>query len=148
VSSNKVTWVQKATDQIKQDEGLVLHAYSDHLGFATIGYGRLIDRRKGGGISEDEAEYLLKNDVNARLNVLQNAIPFFNRLDDARKAVLLNMSFQLGIAGLLKFKSTLAFIEAGDFESAAANMLKSLWAKQTPNRAKRMAEQMRTGKWV
>jgi len=148
VSSNKVTWVQKATDQIKQDEGLVLHAYDDHLGFATIGYGRLIDRRKGGGISQDEAEYLLKNDVNARLNVLQNAIPFFNRLDDARKAVLLNMSFQLGIAGLLKFKSTLAFIEAGDFESAAANMLKSLWAKQTPNRAKRMAEQMRTGKWV
>jgi lysozyme len=140
--------VQRATDQIKSDEGLVLHAYDDHLGFATIGYGRLIDRRKGGGISQDEAEYLLKNDVNARLNVLQSAIPFFNRLDDARKAVLLNMSFQLGIAGLLKFKSTLAFIEAGDFENAAANMLKSLWARQTPNRARRLAEQMRTGQWV
>jgi lysozyme len=147
VSSNKVTWVAKATDQIKEDEGLVLHAYDDHLGFATIGYGRLIDRRKGGGISEDEALYLLKNDVSARLSVLENAIPFFARLDDARKAVLLNMSFQLGIAGLLKFKSTLAFIEAGDFENASANMLKSLWAKQTPHRAKRLAEQMRSGKW-
>jgi lysozyme len=148
VSSGKLTWVQRATDQIKQDEGLVLHAYDDHLGFSTIGYGRLIDRRKGGGISQDEAEYLLKNDVNARLNVLKNAIPFFDRLDDARKAVLLNMSFQLGITGLLKFKSTLAFIEAGDFENAAANMLKSLWARQTPNRARRLAEQMRTGEWV
>jgi lysozyme len=57
------------------------------------------------------------------------------------------MSFQLGIAGLLKFKSTLAFIEAGDYENAATNMLKSLWAKQTPQRAKRLAEQMRSGKW-
>jgi lysozyme len=147
VSSSKINWVTKATDQIKQDEGLVLHAYQDHLGFDTIGYGRLIDRRKGGGISEEEALYLLKNDVSARLSVLENAIPFFARLDDARKAVLLNMSFQLGIAGLLKFKSTLAFIEDGDFENASANMLKSLWAKQTPQRAKRLAEQMRTGQW-
>ena len=146
-SSSKTNWVTKATDQIKEDEGLVLHAYDDHLGFATIGYGRLIDKRKGGGISEDEALYLLKNDVNARLSVLENAIPFFTRLDDARKAVLLNMSFQLGIAGLLKFKSTLAFIEAGDYENASVNMLKSLWARQTPNRAKRLAEQMRTGQW-
>jgi len=147
VSSSKTDWTLKATDQIKQDEGLVLEAYQDHLGYWTIGYGRLIDKRKGGGISEEEALYLLKNDVNARLPVLANAIPFFNKLDDARKAVLLNMSFQLGISGLLKFKSTLAFIEAGDYENAAANMLKSLWAKQTPNRANRLAEQMRTGKW-
>ena len=147
VSLSKASWTTKATEQIKQDEGLVLHAYDDHLGFSTIGYGRLIDRRKGGGISQDEAEYLLNNDVSSRLAVLENAIPFFSRLDDARKAVLLNMSFQLGITGLLKFKSTLAFIEAGDFENASANMLKSLWAKQTPQRAKRLAEQMRTGKW-
>ena len=144
-SSSK--WIELATDQIKQDEGLVLHSYADTLGYATIGYGRLVDQRKGGGISEDEALYLLKNDVNARLNVLENAIDFFARLDDARKGVLLNMSFQLGIAGLLKFKSTLSYIESGDYENASANMLKSLWARQTPNRANRLAEQMRTGTW-
>ena len=144
-SSSK--WIELATDQIKQDEGLVLHSYADTLGYATIGYGRLVDQRKGGGISEDEALYLLKNDVNARLNVLENAIDFFARLDDARKGVLLNMSFQLGIAGLLKFKSTLSYIESGDYENASANMLKSLWARQTPNRAGRLAEQMRTGQW-
>jgi lysozyme len=146
-SSNKVSWIAKATDQIKEDEGLVLHVYDDSLGYSTIGYGRLVDRRKGGGISEDEALYLLKNDVNARLVVLENTIDFFARLDDARKAVLLNMSFQLGIAGLLKFKSTLSYIESGDYENASANMLKSLWARQTPNRANRLAEQMRTGTW-
>ena len=144
-SSSK--WIELATDQIKQDEGLVLHSYADTLGYATIGYGRLVDQRKGGGISEDEALYLLKNDVNARLNVLENAIDFFARLDDARKAVLLNMSFQLGITGLLKFKNTLAKIESGDYENASVNMMKSLWARQTPNRAQRLAEQMRTGQW-
>jgi len=147
VSSSKVSWINKATEQIKQDEGLVLHVYDDSLGYSTIGYGRLVDRRKGGGISENEALYLLKNDVDARLNVLENAIDFFDRLDDARKGVLLNMSFQLGIAGLLKFKSTLVYIESGDYENASANMLKSLWARQTPNRANRLAEQMRTGQW-
>lgn len=146
-SSSKVSWIAKATDQIKQDEGLVLHVYDDSLGYATIGYGRLVDRRKNGGISEDEALHLLKNDVTARLQVLENAIDFFARLDDARKAVLLNMSFQLGIAGLLKFKSTLAYIEMGEFENASVNMMKSLWARQTPNRASRLAEQMRTGQW-
>jgi len=81
------------------------------------------------------------------LNVLENAIDFFDRLDDARKGVLLNMSFQLGIAGLLKFKSTLSYIESGDYENASVNMMKSLWARQTPNRAGRLAEQMRTGQW-
>ena len=147
-SSSKVSWTSKATEQIKKDEGCVLYAYDDHLGYATIGYGRLIDRRRDGGISQDEAEYLLKNDIAARLKALEKAIDFWNDLDEVRKAVLLNMSFQLGVDGLLKFKNTLAYIEAGDYENAAAGMLNSKWALQTPSRAKRMAEQMRSGAWI
>lgn len=142
------SFLTKATEQIKSDEGCVLYAYDDHLGYSTIGYGRLIDRRKGGGISKKEAEFLLENDIDNKLSELRNKYEHFDNLDDARKAVLLNMSFQLGVAGLLKFKNTLAYIEAGDYENAAANMLKSKWAQQTPNRANRMAEQMRTGEWV
>ena len=137
----------KGIEQIKRHEGLVLHAYKDSLGYLTIGYGRLIDKTKGGGISESEAEYLLQNDVSIVLAALHRNIPFFDRLCIPRQAVLMNMAFQLGIAGLMKFKSTLAFIEAGDYENASANMLKSLWAKQTPNRASEMAQQMRTGQW-
>lgn len=146
--SSKASWILKATDQIKEDEGCVLYAYDDHLGYSTIGYGRLIDRRKGGGISQDEALYLLKNDVSSRLEALKKSIDWLDQLDDARKAVLLNMSFQLGLAGLMKFKNTLAYVESGDYENAAANMLKSKWAQQTPQRAQRLAEQMRTGQWV
>lgn len=134
-------------DQIKRHEGLVLHAYKDSLGYLTIGYGRLIDKIKHGGINEAEAEYLLQNDVSSVLTVLHRNITFFDSLCVPRQAVLMNMAFQMGITGLLKFKKTLTLIEIGDYDAAADNMLKSLWAKQTPNRAAEMAEQMRSGQW-
>jgi lysozyme len=137
----------KGIEQIKRHEGLVLHAYEDSLGYLTIGYGRLIDRAKHGGISEAEAEYLLQNDVSIVLSALHRNITFFDSLCVPRQAVLVNMAFQMGIAGLLKFKKTLTLIEMGDYDGAANGMLKSLWAKQTPNRAAEMAEQMRSGQW-
>lgn len=141
------SFLTTATEQIKSDEGLVLHAYKDSLGFLTIGYGRLIDKRKNGGITEQEAEYLLNNDIAYKLCQIRDKLPWIDNLNDARKGVLLNMGFQLGVVGLMGFKSTLAKIESGDYEGAAVNMLKSKWATQTPNRAQRMAEQIRTGTW-
>ena len=133
--------------QLKSDEGEVLHAYQDHLGFWTIGIGRLIDKRRGGGITKEEAAYLLENDITTRLSELEQKLPWFSKLNEARQGALLNMSFQMGVPGLKKFKRTLALIEAGEYEAAADRMMLSLWAKQTPNRAKRISEQMRTGKW-
>lgn len=146
-SSSNPSWISQATERLKIDEGLVLHAYQDHLGYWTIGYGRLIDKRKGGGITKDEAAYLFSNDINTVLEELRWKLVWFDHLTDPRKAVLLNMAYQLGVPGLLGFKRTLAMIQTGDYESAAANMLKSKWASQTPARAKRMAEQMRTNEW-
>jgi len=146
-SLNNQNLIAKATKQIKRHEGFVSNAYKDSLGYLTIGYGRLIDKSKGGGISETEAEYLLANDVNGVYEALNRSIPSFKRLNDARQGVLLNMAFQMGVHGLLQFKSTLNLIELGDYDAAAENMLKSLWASQTPNRAKEMATQMRTGQW-
>ena len=140
-------FLSKATEQIKRHEGLVLHAYKDHLGYLTIGYGRLVDQRRGGGITQAEAEFLLQNDINGKLAELKRRLTWFDKLNDARKGVLLNMCFQLGIGGLMGFRNTLAKIEAGDYAGAASNMLKSKWAQQTPRRAKEMAKQMETGKW-
>ena len=147
VSSNNHDLMTKGIEQIKRHEGLVLHAYKDSLGYLTIGYGRLIDKAKNGGISEAEAEYLLQNDVSIVLAALHRNIPFFDSLCVPRQAVLVNMAFQMGIQGVHKFKKTLSLVEMGLYDEAADNMLKSLWAKQTPNRANEMAEQMRTGKW-
>lgn len=138
----------KLAKQLYRDEGFVSHAYKDSLGFWTIGIGRLIDKDKGGGITEEEALYLLNNDIDRKTAELLKALPWVDKLDEARKGALFNMAFQMGVPGLLKFKNTLALIQQGDYKAAALQMERSLWAKQTPNRAKRVIEQMEKGVWV
>lgn len=140
--------IEQLTAQLRRDEGTKATVYKDTLGFDTIGVGRLIDSRKpGAGLRPDEIDYLLRNDIDDRVAALQKALPWFDRLDEARRGVLINMAFQLGTAGLLGFKSTLALVASGKYAEAAEQMLKSKWATQTPARAKRLAEQMKTGEW-
>ena len=136
-----------ARAQLRRDEGEVLYAYPDSEGYLTIGIGRLLDKRKGGGISAEESAYLFSNDFNSKLGELRRRLPWFDKLDVARQGVLLNMAFQMGVDGLLGFKNTLAMIERGDYKAAAAGMLDSLWARQTPERAQRLSIQMETGQW-
>ena len=133
--------------QLRIEEGSVPHAYQDHLGFWTIGVGRLIDQRKGGGLSPDEVDYLLTNDVARFTREVRDALPWFDELDEVRQAVLVGMAFQMGTAGLMGFKKTLAEIQAGRYAAAGGMMLQSLWAQQTPERAMRLAKQMGTGQW-
>lgn len=134
-------------DQLKRDEGTVLSEYKDHLGYSTIGTGRLIDRRKGGGITHAEADYLLDNDIAKVVQGVRSRFPWTERLDDVRRGVLVNMAFQMGIEGLAGFKNTLAMVERADYAGAAAGMLNSKWATQTPARAKRLSKQMASGQW-
>ncbi len=135
------------TKQLRRDEKEVLHAYPDHLGYLTIGVGRLIDKRKGGGITPEESAYLLSNDIDKREADLLRRFPWMANLDPVRFGALLNMAFQMGVDGLVGFKNTLAMVREGDYEGASKGMLNSLWAKQTPERAKRIAKQMKTGVW-
>ncbi len=139
---------QDLTRQLRGDEGEKSTVYKDHLGFYTIGVGRLVDpRKKGAGLRPYEIDFLLQNDIDERINELGRRLPWFLQLDDARKGVLLNMSFQMGVDGLLGFVNTLKLVQDGRYKDAAAAMLHSKWADQTPERAKRMADQMRTGDW-
>ena len=137
----------KLINQLRRDEGEVLHAYPDSLSYLTIGVGRLIDKRKGGGITAEEAAYLLNNDIERTQAELLRRAPWIALLDAARRGCLINMAFQLGIDGLLGFKNTLEMVRRGDYAGAAAGMLQSLWARQTPERAKRLSAQMLTGVW-
>lgn len=127
-------------------ERKVRHAYQDSLGYWTIGVGRLIDKRKGGGLSNAEIHYLLRNDIASKSDQVRLAFSgWWRRLSIARQNVLICMCFQLGIAGLLKFKATLAAMESGDYAAAAKGMLASRWAKQTPERVRELAAMMRSG---
>ncbi len=133
--------------QLGLDEGVRKAAYRDHLGYLTIGIGRLIDARKGGGLSPEEIAYLFENDLKERERQLDVRCPWWRNLSDARQGVLINMCFQLGIGGLMNFPAMHAAIKLGRWGEAADEMLDSLWAKQTPERAERLAFQMRHDVW-
>jgi lysozyme len=133
--------------QLLREEGAESCAYQDSLGYWTIGVGRLIDSRKGGGLSNEEIDYLLDNDIKAKTREVLLALPWMEKLNDARQAVLIGMAFQMGMKGLLQFKRALGSIEDGHYNKAAAEMMDSAWARQTFGRAARMAQQMETGEW-
>ena len=129
--------------QLVRHEGLRLKPYLCTAGKLTIGIGRNLEDR---GISQKEAYAMLEQDIVDCEQRLIDEIPqIYTKLDEVRQSVLLNMCFNLGIKGLLEFKNTLAFIDAGDWERAANGMLASKWAKQVGMRAIELSELMRKG---
>ncbi|WP_299494664.1 glycoside hydrolase family protein [uncultured Shewanella sp.] len=98
-----------------------------------------------GGITFEEALYLLDNDIELVESQLLKNINFINKLDDIRKVVLCDMAFNLGMAGLLKFKRMLRAVELGNYQMAADEMLASKWARQVGQRAIDLADMMRSG---
>lgn len=140
---------------LKRDEGLRLDAYPDPISKGdpwTIGYGHTgPEVHRGLTWTLEQAEAALRADVAKHNAELARHLPWVERLDPARRRVLQNMAFNLGIGtpggtkGLLGFKNTLGMIERGDYAAAADGMLRSLWAKQVGQRAVRLANTMRTG---
>lgn len=136
---------EKLIAELRRDEGTVASAYQDSLGYWTIGVGRLIDKRKGGKLSNDEIDYLLANDITRFVNELDKKHPWWRELNPVRQRVIVNMTFNMGIGWITEFKNTVAAIKRGDYKAAAAGMRASLWAKQVKGRATRLAKMMETG---
>lgn len=135
----------RTIQDIESDEGFSSSVYFDNLGYATIGYGRMIDKRLGGGITKAEAEYLLDNDLQASINDCDQNFSWFSKLSDARQRAIVEMRFQLGLKRLLGFVDMLIDMENYDFLGAAAEALNSKWASQCPNRAQRIAGLIKNG---
>ena len=127
-------------EQIKRHEGLRLKVYRCPAGKLTIGYGRNLEDN---GISEEEAEYLLINDLRFVEDSLARRLAFWDNMPKGVQQVLINMGFQLGINGLTAFRRTLALLDAANYKAAAEEMLNSRWARQTPNRARELAQIVR-----
>lgn len=132
--------------RVKKAEALRLALYPDSLGYLTIGYGRMLDPKKGGGIAPDEAEYLLANDLKKAEKACEE-LPVFHELSGARQSVLIEMAFNLGAAGLKEFVKMLKALAHQDYHEAAAEMLMSRWRTQVKDRAVVLARQMETGQW-
>lgn len=134
--------------QLHRDESDIPYAYQDPLGYWTIGVGHLIDKRKGGQLSDRIRQLILEEDVAAKQAELAQRLPWLADDNSPRYWALVNMAFQLGVDGLLEFKHMLESFKDGRYEDAARQALISKWAQQTPARAKRVSEQIRTGDWV
>lgn len=136
-------------EMLRHEEGVRYKPYKDHLGYWTIGVGHLIDPSKGakwieGPLTDAQVDALLDEDIAK----VERGLPEWMRdLDPVRYAIMVDMAFQMGVAGLMGFKNTLANVRAGRYTQAADNMQQSLWYRQTPNRANRRIKEMRTGQY-
>ena len=128
------------------NEGLSLKLYKCTAGITSIGVGRAIQTR---GISEDEAMFMLTNDIEICIAALDKHYPWWKRLSEARQEVMVDLMFNLGESRLAKFVQFLQSMETAssteDYAVAAEHLLDSLYAKQLPGRSKRNAEIIRGG---
>lgn len=167
--------IQNVKDLIKLHEGTKkwggLHVlYRDSAdkcggrGYLTIGHGHFIGCNvnsknrltatmigrsgwNGEGLTNAEANRLFDYDFDRHLNDLYRALPWIKSLDEVRRAVLLDMNFNMGTNKLLEFKSTLSLIESGQYAKAASNLTHTPWYRQTGRRSKRICKMLKTGQW-
>lgn len=115
-------------------------------GTLTIGYGRNLEVN---GLRLSEGDLLLDHDIDdAVRDVTSRYGVWFDDLDPPRQATLVEMCFNVGLDALAKFKRMIAAVARQDYEAASVEMLSSKWADQVGARARRLAEQLRSGVWV
>ena len=136
--------MNKLIEQLKIHEGMKLKPYKCTAGKLTIGIGRNLEDV---GISEDEANMLLRHDIQEATRQLLHAFPWMDELNDARISAMINFTFNVGIGTVKKFEKALAALKEKNYDEAANQMMKSVWATQVGNRAIEVTEQIRTGEW-
>lgn len=152
---------------LRIDEGCKLELYKDTEGYWTIGIGQLItknpskdvardelDKLMGricdGQITQREAEELFNRSVEkARKSIMGSPVlePVYSGLDEIRRCALINMVFQMGLAGVVGFPKGMRLLKAKQWDAAAIELADSRWYKQTPNRSKRVIATFKTGTW-
>ena len=137
--------------RIKLHEGLRLMPYEDSLGKLTIGYGHRMTKvdeiTYEHGITQGMAEEIFERDfAKAAAQALSiSGGKTWADMGNPRRGVIIEMCFQLGMGGVLKFRRMWDALDKGDYEAAAAEMLDSRWHTQTPKRCKLLANIMKSG---
>jgi lysozyme len=134
----------QAVTQLRRDEGRRPRAYQDTRGVWTVGYGHNLST---GLLTEAAMLQILRDDLQA-VQAPCRALPVWAHLSPPRQGVLLNMAFNLGMAGLRRFERMLAALDVRDYPAAAREMLDSDWARQVGTRADRLSRQMTDDQWV
>lgn len=129
-------------ENLEVDEGRRLKLYKCTAGFLTIGVGRNIETN---GISDDEADLMLKNDINRAITDTKKLISNFDKLSVNRQYVLVNMMFNLGMNRFSQFRRFIAAVKDENYPLAAAEMENSRWFYQVKSRAVRLVNIWKKG---
>ncbi len=133
----QVKVVNSEIAQLMVDEGFKTKPYKDSRGLWTIGVGHLIQPHESfDKLTPRFIMEMLRKDYTSATKDIERLFPWAK---SEVKLVLINMRFQLGATGLSKFSKTIKYLEAKEYDNAAIEMLSSKWARQTPNRASRLA---------
>ena len=138
--------MSKLSDQLRIHEGVRTHAYKCSANMITVGVGRNLDENGGIGLSDDEIDYLLENDIKRCKQELVS-LSWFPDLDSVRQDAIVNLCFNLGLTRLMGFQNAMGAMAAGDYEKAADEFLDSRWANQVGQRSLDVAHMIRTGEY-
>tara|TARA_R100001086_G_scaffold182860_1_gene101978 strand:- start:104 stop:505 length:402 start_codon:yes stop_codon:yes gene_type:complete len=127
-------------ESIKEGEGYRAKVYKCTEGYDTIGYGFAI---KDLELDEEVCDLILDKKLDKLIDATNKKFPFLRELPQDKCEVVFEMVYQLGLTGVSKFKKMLKALERKDYDKASAEMLDSLWAKQTPNRAIKLSNKMK-----
>jgi lysozyme len=137
--------------QLQRDEGFRANVYVDTVGKRTCGFGHNLNANPLSDltfpITETQATQILGKDVECISRLLMQALPWIVSLDEARLGVLQNMSFNMGVVGLLEFQQMLKAMEIEDWATAKIQGEDSRWYTQVGDRAVRLMTQLETGVW-
>jgi len=140
---------EELKEEIKTCEGYVPKIYKCSEGFDTIFYGHKItpddDYEHDIEYTKEEGEKVFEEDFKKTVEAAERLIGS-RTINYIAKEVLVNMVYQIGEGGVSKFKNMWSALDREDYGEASFQMLDSLWAKQTPNRANKLAAKMRGAK--
>ena len=140
--------LERLLESVKKHEGYRNKVYLDTLGKRTVGVGHLCVE----DFWEDDTEYeesflmdILEKDLQEAIRGAKELMEEHGcaDIDDRAEEILIEMVFQLGRTGVSKFRNMWKALSEHNYVGASFEMLDSRWAKQTPNRAKNMADQMK-----
>ena len=131
---------------LKRHEGVRSKVYKCSAGYETIGVGRNISE-SGLGLSDDEIDYLLANDIKRVREELTDSYFWFPAMNEARQDALVDISFNLGQTRLRGFVKAIEAMSREQFDIAADEFMDSKWATQVGNRAIQVTEMIRTGEY-
>lgn len=157
---------EKLIELLIKHEGLKLKPYKCPAGFWTIGVGHnlqanpltkeqcdkfnlgvyafdeVLSKLTESGITKDDAISLLKDDISIVTYQLIKRLSLFSSLPEQAKIAIIDVAFNIGVDGLLKFTKTLALLADEKYKEASKEILNSKWATQVGNRAHDISEML------